>query len=103
MTEWNLGFACTEMVTRLEKLFDERQVPYTQETSDAEVRFVARLPHGQGSIELTARPTVPADRSALLRAVRHRTVLSIHFQAVDAEEEKAFMQRLTIAFLRVGG
>ena len=102
-TEWNLGFAYAEVVTRLEKLFDERQMLYTQEASDTEARFVARLPPGQGSIELTARPAVTSRGSALLQAVRHRTLLGIHFQAVEAEQEKAFMQRLSIAFLRLGG
>ena len=102
-TEWNLGFAYPEVVARLEKLFDERQIPYSRETSGSEARFTARLPHAQGCIELIARPAAPSGRSAVLQAVRHRTLLGIHFQAVEAEQEKAFMQRLTIAFLRVGG
>lgn len=102
-TEWNLGFAYAEVVTRLEKMLAHRQVSYHQEKTDAEARFHATLPHGQGRIELIARPIQPSDKPALLRAVRQRTLLSVRFQALDPQQEKAFMHSLNIAFLRVGG
>ena len=102
-TEWNLGFAYAEVVSRLEKMLEDRQVSYRQEKTDAEARFHATLPHGQGRIELIARPVQSSDRPALLRAVHQRTLLSVRFQALGPQQEKAFMHGLNLAFLRVGG
>lgn len=101
--EWNLGFAYAEVVARLEKMLEDRQVSYRQEETDAETCFHATLPHGQGRIELTARPVQSSNRPALLRVVRQRTFLSVRFRALGPQQEKAFMHGLSIAFLRVGG
>ncbi len=101
--EWNLGFAYTEVVTRLEKMLVSRQVAYCQEETAAEARFHATLPHNQGRIELIVRPIESSDRPALLKAVRQRTSLRVRLQALGPQQEKAFMHGLNVAFLRVGG
>ena len=99
--EWNLGFAYADVVERLAKMLDKIGSMYTQETTASEAVFHASLSHGR--LELRARPASVPKSSALLQAVRHRTLLGITFMEVSPEDEKDFMQRLTIAFLRVGG
>ena len=99
--EWNLGFAYADVVERLAKMLDKIGSTYTQETTDSEAIFHASLSYGR--LELSARPASVPKSSALLQAVRHRTLLGITFMEVSLEDEKDFMQRLTIAFLRVGG
>ena len=99
--EWNLGFAYVEVVERLAKMLDDIGSTYTQATTDSGAMFHASLPHGR--LELSACPASVPKSSALLQAVRHRTLLGLTFIEVSPEDEKDFMQRLTIAFLRVGG
>jgi hypothetical protein len=99
--EWNLGFAYTDVVERLAKMLTAMGSTYTQETTDSGAVFHASLSHGR--LELRARPASMPKSSALLQAVRHRTLLGMTFIEVSPEDEKNFMQRLTIAFLRVGG
>ena len=99
--EWNLGFAYRDVIERLAKMLGKIGSTYTQETTDSEAVFHASLSHGR--LELSARPASVPNSSALLQAVRHRTLLEITFMEVSPEDEKDFMQRLTIAFLRVGG
>lgn len=102
-TEWNLGFAYGEVVTRLEKMLERRQLVYCRQTSDTEVRFEVTLPPGRGRAELVARPLAAPGRPALLQAVRQRTLLSIRFEELERQQRYAFMQDLGLAFLRVGG
>ena len=99
--EWNLGFAYAEVVERLAKMLDDIGSTYTQATTDSGAVFHASLSHGR--LELNACPASVPKSSALLQAVRHRTLLGITFIEVSPEDEKDFRQRLTIAFLRVGG
>ena len=99
--EWNLGFAYAEVVERLAKMLDDIGSTYTQATTDSGAVFHASLSHGR--LELNACPASVPKISALLQAVRHRTLLGITFIEVSPEDEKDFRQRLTIAFLRVGG
>jgi hypothetical protein len=99
--EWNLGFAYADVVERLAKMLDKIGSTYTHEITDSAAVFHASLSHGR--LELSARPASMPKSSALLQAVRHRTLLSITFTEVSPEDKKDFMQRLTIAFLRVGG
>jgi hypothetical protein len=99
--EWNLGFAYADVVERLAKMLTDMGSPYTQATRDLGAVFQASLSHGR--LELSARPASGPKSSALLQAVRHRTFLGMTFIEVSPEDEKDFMQRLTLAFLRVGG
>lgn len=99
--EWNLGFVYADVVERLAKMLDKIGSPYTQETTESETVWHASLSHGR--LELSARPASVPKRSALLQAVRHRTLLGMTFIEVSPKDEKDFMQRLTITFLRVGG
>lgn len=99
--EWNLGFAYADVVERLANMLEAIGSTHTQETTDSGAVFHASLSHGR--LELSARPACVPHSSALLRAVRHRTFLGMTFIEVSPEDEKAFMQRVTIAFLRVGG
>ena len=102
-TEWNLGFAYAEVVARLEKMLKRRQLAYCRQTSDTEARFEVTLPPGRGRAELIARPLVASGRPAPLQAVRSRTLLRVRFEALDRQQRHAFMQDLSLAFLRVGG
>ncbi len=101
LIEWNLGFGYADVIERLAKMLNKIGSTYTQEITDSKAVFHARLPCGR--LELSARPASVPKSSALLQAVRHRTLLGITFIEVSPEDEKDFMQRLTIAFLRVGG
>lgn len=98
-TRWDLGFAYAEVVSRLDTLLSRKYLPYQHEYTDTETRFQASLP-AQGRVALRARPVEP---SGPLRVVHQRTVLDIRFEALDPDQEKAFLHDLNIAFLRLGG
>lgn len=99
--EWNLGFARDEVLAGLEKLFGTAGYSYTQTETGAEVYFLVTL--APGTIGLTVRP-LPSQRSPFgPHLVFHRTLLAMTYTGVSAEEEKIFLHRLMLAFLRAGG
>jgi hypothetical protein len=52
---------------------------------------------------LTVRPLLAPFRPFNFQGGIRRTLLLMTFSEVNAQEEEAFLRRLTLAFLRVGG
>ena len=99
--EWNLGFAYKEVIERLEKLLTQARYVYTRAGTHSEMHFQVAL--SQGTLELHARPLRSHRSPFSSQIILHRTLLTMTFAGASADEEQTFLQRLTLAFLRVGG
>ena len=99
--EWNLAFARDEVVAGVEKLFTQAGYVYTRTDTDAETRFQVRL--SQASLAMTVRPLSSQRSPFNLPVVLHRTLLTVTYTGLSAQEEESLRHRLTLAFLRVGG
>lgn len=99
--QWNLGFPPDEVIAGLEKLLAGAAVVYTREERGTEV--CVRVSLASGSLTLTVRPLLAPFRPFNFQGGIRRTLLLMTFSEVNAQEEEAFLRRLTLAFLRVGG
>jgi hypothetical protein len=99
--EWSLAFAPDEVVPRLENLFCQHGYAYTQEEQASEMRFHATL--GQGTLDIVMHPLEPKRSPFSASIIQQRTLVRMTYTGVSKEDQATFKQRLTMAFLRVGG
>ena len=99
--EWNLGFAYDEVRAGLEQLLTEAGYTFTHANHDNAAHFQVTFP--QGLLELAVRP-LPSQQSPFKAQIFfHRTLLTMTYRDVSAQEEETFLHRLTLKFLRAGG
>ena len=99
--EWELGFAGEEVVRGVENLCLLADYRFRRERSADEGRFHIPIGGGGGCVVLEVCPLAPRSLSAAISFPRTR--LRIRFHDAEGEARTAFMRRLTLAFLRVGG
>ena len=99
--EWNLAFSPSEVIQRLEKLFEQHAYTYTAEDQDSDRYYHTAL--GQGRLKLIMHPLEPKRSPFSPTLLIQRTLLCITCTDVSEDDQAVFKHQLTMAFLRVGG